>query len=804
MDPQGGPMDPKPAWPIEAPVKKPEEELDQGQIVVGHHRHQRHQSAGALSSFTSTMGLKAPGRKIPFAERPNTSKPLAHGGEKPLASTAESDESIDHNPHDIALPIISRRAMRSSSVSIVDATKSGAPIIAGRTFNGEPIAKIQPLSTYQKFSELSSDYKLPTGKSLVVYEDTHLPPKVQETDAQAPMTDTEAPEANAKAQEADAMVQEEVFKAEEADVKVQEEDVRAQETDIKDPNTDEEAPATDVNIPVIVVISPAIDANTPEVDASIPEIEANTLEIDAGTLEIDANSSAIATNTPEIDIGTPETDVASDSLETASDLEEFHEAAEHPLAEITTNADPIKTKSKDEPFKATLTDLHDYCTELVLYSGGTASPEPSGESIKNSQEDDAEDPVFVEVEHYQEARSNIRGHPSIFQTSRFSVSTERIVKTILPAGEHECWEEDQDDETYDEELAHYRGENSTYGQTMILIPYADGIAHEELDYAKQVVQSSRSPEEIEDERLDSSMVAEYADDIFDHLKELEVSVTTLVSDILAIHANQMLQLKMLPNPHYMDNQTEIQWSMRSVLIEWCIQVHYRFVLLPETLFLCVNFIDRFLSSKVVSLAKLQLVGATALFLAAKYEEINCPTLHEIVYMVDRVYTRDEIIKAERFMLNILDFELGWPGPMSFLRRISKADDYDLETRTVAKYLLEVTLMDERFVGTPPSFVAAGSHCLARLLLRKGDWSASHVHYSGLTYTQLYPLLRVLMQCLEHPRDHHGALFEKYTERKFKRASLFVQAEMENDFIIPAAYSLIQDAPNNMLAIFNSN
>ena len=90
-------------------------------------------------------------------------------------------------------------------------------------------------------------------------------------------------------------------------------------------------------------------------------------------------------------------------------------------------------------------------------------------------------------------------------------------------------------------------------------------------------------------------------------------------------------------------------------------------------------------------------------------------------MVDSGYTVDEILKAERFMLSMLQFELGWPGPMSFLRRISKADDYDLETRTLAKYFLEVTIMDERFVGSPPSYIAAGAHAFSRLMLKKGDW-----------------------------------------------------------------------------------
>src|SRR6266498_5114995 len=103
----------------------------------------------------------------------------------------------------------------------------------------------------------------------------------------------------------------------------------------------------------------------------------------------------------------------------------------------------------------------------------------------------------------------------------------------------------------------------------------------------------------------------------------------------------------------MDNQAEIQWSMRSVFIDWLIQVHYRFSLLPETLFLCVNYIDRFVFCKIVSFGKLQLVGATAIFIAAKYEEVNCPFMQEIVYTVDGGYTIDEILKAERFMVSML-------------------------------------------------------------------------------------------------------------------------------------------------------
>ena len=274
----------------------------------------------------------------------------------------------------------------------------------------------------------------------------------------------------------------------------------------------------------------------------------------------------------------------------------------------------------------------------------------------------------------------------------------------------EYWDDDEDNYEEDGYVTarsyRSRGENTTSGATTVLFPKMNIKTKKELAAAKALMEATKAANEADDETWDTTMVAEYGDEIFQYMRELEI--------------------KMLPNAHYMDNQAEIQWSMRSVLMDWLVQVHQRFGLLPETLFLCCNYIDRFLSCKVVSLGKLQLVGATAIFVAAKYEEINCPSVQEIVYMVDNGYTVDEILKAERFMLSMLQFELGWPGPMSFLRRISKADDYDLETRTVAKYFLELTIMDERFVGSPPSFLAAGAHCLARMMLKKGHWVSEPV------------------------------------------------------------------------------
>ncbi|KAJ5782555.1 hypothetical protein N7457_004329 [Penicillium paradoxum] len=328
---------------------------------------------------------------------------------------------------------------------------------------------------------------------------------------------------------------------------------------------------------------------------------------------------------------------------------------------------------------------------------------------------------------------------------------------VSAGSEPEEWEE-EDTEYY------VAPSYPTDGTTAIVYPCMNNVTIRQMFQAKAIVESQQTEEDLREDFLDTTMVAEYGDEIFLHLRKKEID--------------------MLPVPDYMARQSELQWSMRSVLMDWLVQVHQRFNLLPETLFLTVNYIDRFLSYKVVSMGKLQLVGATAIFIAAKFEEITAPSVQEIVYMVDGGYSVAEILKAERFMLTILDFDLGWPGPMSFLRRISKADEYDLETRTVAKYFLELAIMDERFVCTPPSFVAAGAHCLARMLLNKGNWTPAHAFYSGYLYAQLIPVLTTMMECCENPRRHHAAIFEKYSDRRFKRAALFVEAELATDFALP--------------------
>ncbi|EEH21027.1 G2/mitotic-specific cyclin-B [Paracoccidioides brasiliensis Pb03] len=249
---------------------------------------------------------------------------------------------------------------------------------------------------------------------------------------------------------------------------------------------------------------------------------------------------------------------------------------------------------------------------------------------------------------------------------------------------------------------------------------------------------------------DPLMAAEYVVEIFDYLKEIEP--------------------RTMPNPDYIDHQEELEWKMRGILVDWLIEVHTRFRLLPETLFLAVNIIDRFLSAEVVALDRLQLVGVTAMFIAAKYEEVLSPHVANFSHVADETFSDKEILDAERHVLATLNYDISYPNPMNFLRRISKADNYDIQTRTLGKYLTEVSLLDHRFMAYRQSHVAAAAMYLARLILNSGRWDATLAHYAGYTQEEILPVFRLLIDYLHRPVAHE-AFFKKYASKKFMKASI---------------------------------
>ncbi|XP_074862896.1 G2/mitotic-specific cyclin-B2 [Carettochelys insculpta] len=239
---------------------------------------------------------------------------------------------------------------------------------------------------------------------------------------------------------------------------------------------------------------------------------------------------------------------------------------------------------------------------------------------------------------------------------------------------------------------------------------------------------------------------------------------------------RQLELQQSVRQHYLDGK-EINGRMRAILVDWLVQVHSRFQLLQETLYMCVAVMDRFLQIHPVCRKKLQLAGVTALLLASKYEEIFSPDIADFVYITDNAYSSTQIREMEMMILKELNFDLGRPLPLHFLRRASKAGEADAEQHTLAKYLMELTLVDYDMVHHHPSEIAAAALCLSRKVLGQGKWGVKQQYYTGYTEDSLMLIMQHMAKNVVKVNDNltkYTAIRNKYASSKLMRISTIPQ------------------------------
>jgi len=237
----------------------------------------------------------------------------------------------------------------------------------------------------------------------------------------------------------------------------------------------------------------------------------------------------------------------------------------------------------------------------------------------------------------------------------------------------------------------------------------------------------------------------------------------------------MLQLeaRSQPDKDYMQSQTGINIKMRGVLVDWLVEVHLRFDLLPETMFLTTLLLDRYLSKAQVSKSKLQLVGVTAMLIASKYEEMWPPEIADFVYMTDKAYSKRQVIEMELSMLQTLDFSLGNPLPTQFLQRYSKGVEACESTVNIASYAMELSQASYNMIKYKPSILAASSIVLAREVVGVMTWSESLQFYSGYTADQLEGCIEGLKDVLKKSAASEApfrAIHKKHSKAKFMATS----------------------------------
>jgi len=293
-------------------------------------------------------------------------------------------------------------------------------------------------------------------------------------------------------------------------------------------------------------------------------------------------------------------------------------------------------------------------------------------------------------------------------------------------------------------------------------------------------------EEEKEERLKRHAIAEresllvncldYKDEILQYMRKME--------------------LEQRPKSNYMKKQQDINSSMRSILVDWLVEVSEEYKLNTETLYLAVNYTDRFLSQMSVLRGKLQLVGTASMYIASKYEEISPPDVGEFVYITDDTYTKKQVLRMEHLLLKVLDFRMNTPTTNCFLlhylrflklsannssncstynqNQIAQGMEIQSRIEHLSRYIAELTLIDaDTFLAYLPSQIAASAIYLAMFTMNK-TWTKQTADLIGYSYdlTELKGCIVDMFKCMQQAAHHpQQAIQEKYKHAKYDYVSL---------------------------------
>jgi len=275
------------------------------------------------------------------------------------------------------------------------------------------------------------------------------------------------------------------------------------------------------------------------------------------------------------------------------------------------------------------------------------------------------------------------------------------------------------------------------------------------DVAKQALEQQISQNTAEDKGSDY-LVGHYVESIYEYLRFLEYK----------FH---------IPK-RYLDEHSEVNAKMRSILVDWLVQVHKRFKLEHDTLHLTIGILDRYLSTcDAIKKNEMQLIGITSLMIACKSEEILFPDMEDYVYICDNAYKSEQILAMELDIFQTLEYNIGQPMSISFLRRFSGAGGVDARQHALSKYLLELALVDYDLMSFMPSVVAAGALNLSIKLIGGEEWSDLLTHYSQYSNSDLKHVVNHLARALyqiEYTKrgQKFNAVKKKYIQPKFYEIS----------------------------------
>ncbi|KAL3313050.1 G2/mitotic-specific cyclin-B2 [Cichlidogyrus casuarinus] len=260
--------------------------------------------------------------------------------------------------------------------------------------------------------------------------------------------------------------------------------------------------------------------------------------------------------------------------------------------------------------------------------------------------------------------------------------------------------------------------------------------------------------EISKNNFDRSDCGEFHEENFNYMQDRELTVFPLTKNFIELKGH------------------DITSRMRYAIINWLVDVHKSFQLTPESLFLTVAVMDRYIHRTSIKIKKesIQLLALTALYVSAKFEEIFPPEISEIAGLCEDNITKEHIKEAEKDILKTLNFTLSFPSPIVFLRRLTSALGSDHGAHSLAKYLLELSIAEYDLAHLTGNKRASIAVCLAQALSTQcGDlskiWVDGMVYLTGLKLEDIVDDLRVLARAVyrQNSPSRYRAIKNKYTD-----------------------------------------
>lgn len=252
-----------------------------------------------------------------------------------------------------------------------------------------------------------------------------------------------------------------------------------------------------------------------------------------------------------------------------------------------------------------------------------------------------------------------------------------------------------------------------------------------------------------------------------------------IGDIVAHFREMELKPEYSLSPAYMSKQSDINGRMRELLVDWLNQVHLKFELCQPTFFLGSQLLDRFLSNVNVKRNKLQLVGCTALWLAAKYEEIYAPEMEDFTTISDSAFTTEDMLKTEKMILEVVQYQISCPTVYAFMRRHLKVFGADIRLQHLTAFIVELSQQKLEALKYKPSLLAAASLWLA-IKVEKYNLIANKENLKVYSYdSRSNPVVKGYQEFLKTPEGEgeNELLATLYWDEDTRRLSGFDESEL---------------------------